>query len=277
MSLLPPPPWKLQSGYLFKRRLLALVLLLAGIAIGSAYGIWQWDDAANILATDRLWKEGDVTAPADVSGDVTTRKFLFNSYKLKVVFDDEAGRERRQTIELDTLGSTVDQNSEPLVRYRRGDPDHVALNWAVDVSGGRWASFVLMFGMGVFVFGGGLAAFAVGTLLAAQRVQAAAATGVEVECEIVSATPQVVNGRQTGNLVYEYQVPAHLGAPPGFTRQEITTPKAPPILLDGGKRLLAIISPSAPKHPLVVRADLAPLAVDEATRLQVAEQAARRG
>ncbi len=277
MSLLPPRPWHLQSSFLIKRHLLAAALLLGAVGIGGGYGVWQWGAATSILEDSRLWKEGDVQTPADAKGSVKTNKFIFNGYDLEVTFADEAEVDHTYRVEFDTLGSTVDENAEVSVRYMSGHPERFALSWAVDVTGGRWASFAFMFGIGVLGFGGGLAFFAWSTVRRSQEIRAAVEAGDEIECEIVSVTQQIVNGRATGNLIYRFRVPEHLGAPPGFEREEIINPKKGlPILLDAEKKLLALGTTKAPKAPLVLRADLFPLAVDEMVKMQVQEQAARR-
>jgi hypothetical protein len=277
MSLLPPRPWHLKSGFTIKRSLLTLALLIGSVTIGGGYGVWQWGSAQKILEDSRLWKEGDVQTPADASGRVKTNKFIFNGYDLQVSFADEDDVEHTYKVEFDTLGSTVDENAEVSVRYMKGHPERFALSWAVDVTGGRWASFAFMFGVGVLGFGGGLLYAAWITLRRTREIRAAVESGDEIECEIVSVTPQIVNGRASGNLIYRYRVPEQLGAPPGFEGEEIVNPKKGlPILLDGEKKLLALGTTQAPKAPLVLRADLSPLAVDEMVRLQVLEQVARR-
>ncbi|MCC6807977.1 MAG: hypothetical protein IT381_11180 [Deltaproteobacteria bacterium] len=277
-NLLPPGPWKLRSGYLFKRHFFAVLLLLAGIGIGGAYGVWQWEEAARILADGRVWDDPKaIETGADVDGKVTTRKFIFNSYDLKVTFDDENEQVHHDVLEFSTVWSTVDQEQSPVVRYLPGAPDKFALNWATGVSGGRWASFALMFGIGVLIFGFGLIGFAYATWNGTRRVAAAASRGVEVECPILGVAKQVVNGKESGNLLYRYKVPEHLGVPPGFELTEIVNPKKGlPVLLDKDTKLLVIVSTDAPKHPVVLRADLSPLDVEEGLRLQVSEQVARR-
>lgn len=253
------------------------MLTLAGLGVGGAYGVWQWAEAQQLLRDTELWDKNEVQAPADVDGEVTTRKLIFNSYKLKVTFADESGFDHTYPLEFDTLWSTVEQSAATSVRYARGRPEQFALSWAMDVKGGRWAAFIFMFGIGVFLLGGGVLVFGVLTHLRTRQVQAAAKSGVEIECDIVSVTPQIVNGRASGNDVYRYKVPEHVGAPPGFEQTEIVTPKKGlPLLLDGGKKLVAIVSPQAPKNPVVVRADLWPLAFDDMTRMNIQEQAARR-
>jgi hypothetical protein len=209
-DLLPPAPRRLSSRYTSTRTVGAIALMLGAIGVALGYGIWQIDSAQQILRDGRVWAEAKGSSPAIVDGHVTTHDFVLDSYKLKVTFSDQDGKKREGETEFETLFTSVDQNAPAEVHYAIDHPDQFALNWAIDVTGGRWMAFAFMAIIGVFLIGGSLAFLGYKLLSTTRAASRAALQGVEAICAVTLVEQQIVQGKTTGRLIYHYALPEHL-------------------------------------------------------------------
>lgn len=232
--------------------------MIAAVGVAAAYGIWQWGAAQDIVHDTRLWKEGEVTMPAEVEGRKTSHSFIFNDYKLTVRFQDETGEVKEHEVEFDLLFASVDAGAPAQVRYHKGQSDDFVLSWAAESTTARWAAFVFMALAGVGLVGGSFFFLGFAAVKNARLAQHLAAEGVEVECELTHVEEQIVQGRATDNLVVRFKLPESLA--PGLDAQEAIMKKHPgPFLVSEGKKVVVLVDRNAPRKNLAVQADLFPL------------------
>jgi hypothetical protein len=287
MRILPPAPLRLKRSFVVSNQIWSILLMLIGLFIPAGYGYWQLDEVEHIQRDAEVYASGVPTEDGSVNGSVRSRYFIFRDYNLDVNFVDAQGKRHAEKLSFSTLGSGIDEEQTPELRYDPADPSRYAVSWAVESSGGRWASVIF------FTLGGMVIGFAVGYLGWAMRrnlrdARSVAERGEEVACRVLSAVPQVVNGRETDNIIYRVSVPAPPAAPswqgayrdpmqgappaaPPVEREIVLNRKtATPLFLDArGAVVLALVTPDAERRFVAMRDDLHPFTFtdDESTIL----------
>jgi hypothetical protein len=255
----------------FLRKQIAGVVLLSLLGGGFLVGMggYAFGQASDFVEQRTIWADGEVAQSASVGGEVTTRRFVFKSYKLDVEWVDDQDRDRRGKLEFTTVFGGPERGDPVVVRYDPKRPKKFALSWAVE-STVSWGIWVLL-AIGLAVGFGGLLLFLAWTCLQNIRsARRAAVGGREVVAKIVAVEQQIVNGRPTGNQVYRYQLE---GQKP---REWIQVQQGPgPLFVDGERTSLLVIETDA--APVVVRADLHPFEVDPAAKDAVARTLGERG
>jgi hypothetical protein len=267
----PTGPYKLRGKFVLYRLLGVVACALAAIGCIAVYGNMGWGAASLIQHDQRVWSAGGPELPAGVDGEVTTRQFVLNSYKLKVHYRTPDGELREQPLEFETLGSMPD-DQESTVRLAPGSVSDFALSSAVAVSGKRWAAAAFFGGIGIFLLGGAFAVLAFATSKQWRRVHHAARRGQALSCQLL-AREQVLNqGKDTGSTKLTFRVAANSGQPPLDVSYQLRTKGSDVITLDGGASVLALVPPDAPQGAILLLRDFYPIELGEIERRQ-AEQA----
>lgn len=225
-------------------------------------------EVTGLLRERDVWQRGQPAAEASYEGDVTTRKLIFRSYKLKVSYADASGAAHVGRLEFDTLGSTLDDEAPSEVRYDPQRPESFALGKALDVAAGRWASAAFMGGMGVVIVG------LVGSALHAlfrdlRRTLRCARDGRLIDVALVGEP----SSDQHGNTTYRFRIP---GAPEGEKPGSVVFGKqlGPLHRRGDATAALALQSASDPGAVVVLRSDRYPFefsAADE-ERISIASR-----
>ncbi len=270
-DILPPAPWQLVPGYTIRRTVFGVVLMLVAAAAAIGYLVWLSGDVQAFLAEQAVWSAPtSVEVPAEMDGEVTTRKLIFKQYELKVTYPVAPdGTLRTEPLEFDTLFSAIDDTIAPVVRFDPNEPGRFALNVAVNAKGGRWGGLLFMLFGGLLV-GGAIGFVGWALYVGARRAQMVAARGVPVACRTTSIEEQVVNGVKTGAIIYRFQVPERFG---GKAREVVfRRAEGTPLWTDEERELVVCLVPDDPKAFVALRHDLFPLAVPEGTADTVRER-----
>ncbi|HEX4406433.1 MAG TPA: hypothetical protein VGM56_16790 [Byssovorax sp.] len=283
MSFLPARPLRLQRGYMPRAYALGIALLLVGLGVTSAYVAWQWGDAAQILADEDVWARGVPALASDVEGSTTTRQLIFTEYELDVRYKDPAGGVHTTKSSFSTLGGGPDTSKAAEVRVDPRDASRFALSWGIESKTTRWISFGVLFSIGSAL---GLMVVWLGVMgiRRARLTVALARDSVEVECPVISALPQYVNGRATGHMIYNFFVPPapRDAADPGYRAAPEAPPPAPsvarstilpkkrggPFYVQRGKyeQVLVVVSRDDPSQFILLGSDFYPFDLDDAQR-----------
>lgn len=267
----PTGPYKLRGKFVLYRLLGVALCGLLAVGCMIFYGRMAWDAASQIRHDQEVWSAGGPELPALVDGEVTTRKFVLNSYELKVHYTTPDGQAREQPLEFDTFGSMADDQATT-VRLAPGSANDFALNSAVEASGKRWAAAAFFGGVGIFLLGGVFTALAFAASKQWRQVHHAARHGTALACQLL-AREQILNqGKDTGSEKLTFRVPHHAGRPPVDVSYQLRTKGSGVISLDGGAAVLALVPTDAPERAILLLNDFYPIALGEAERRQ-AEQA----
>jgi hypothetical protein len=294
MTFLPPRPLALQQSFLLKSYLWGVLWLLVGLAVGGAYVVWQVDSARRIVRDQEVWANGTPSEFGNVHGSVRSHYGIFKEYSLEVSYTDTTGGQHYDRFSFDTFGGGVDDDTQPTLRYDARNPAMYAISWAVECTGSRWASVIFMMVVGSLI---GLGIGAIGFMLVkrARDSAAIARESEEVECTLVSAVEQYVNGRPNGNMVYTFRIPALPPLPSSeagyrnaaLAEQTATVAvdrtvvmprkKGEPFFTQrgaAGDKILVLVSRADTKRFIVPRYDLYPLALTEEQRAAALAKAA---
>lgn len=265
MNVLPERPLKLKRSFILGSVLGGGAALVAGIAAGAAYLIWQGYEAKAILEDGERWEHA-TPVEGGAEGSESSHMFVLNTYDLRVRYLDPNGSAREAKVEFTTFIGGPDTEREIEVRYDPEHPDHPLLSWAIETIPGRWRAVAFMSAAGVligwaFVFLGwmGLARW--------RSARAVAARSVEVACPIADHKVENVKGQDMATFFYE--LPDIPELPPGRKKKKhkavFTLKQGGPILV-GGNALLVLVSPDLPQLPFAVREDFHPFELDELQR-----------
>jgi hypothetical protein len=283
MSILPARPLRLQRSFVLRSYFWGLLWLVVGLGVATAYEVWQARDAMRITQDQDVWAHGTPSEFGNVSGNSRSRYGIFKEYDLNVSYSDGAGATHTDHFSFSTLGGGIDDNTQPALRFDPRDPSHYAISWAVECTRSRWASVAFMAIVGALI---GIAIAFIGWAMLGQLriAQRVAKESEEVECNVVSETEQIINGRPSGNMVYRFLVPALPPVPSSeagyrdaaVQAQTATTPverevvlarkKGTPIYTQrgpSGDKLLALVSRTRPKDVVMVRHDFHPFDLTE--------------
>ncbi len=283
MPFLPPRPLKLQRSFLIRAYFWGILWVLVGLGVGGAYLVWQYRDAARVIADGEVWEHGTPAELGSVRGTQRSRYGIFKEYSLDVSYTDTSNLPHNDHFTFSTLFGGVDDDAQPTLRFDPQDNSRYAISWAVECTKSRWASIGFMSIVGALI---GVAILSLGAILLkrARTAQRVAATSEEVECLLLSATEQIVNGRPNGHIVYRFVVPAlaplendNAGYRANAVRAETATAsrnheaimqrsKGEPFFTQrgaGGDLVLVLVSRENPKDVLLLRYDLYPLDLSE--------------
>lgn len=280
VKVLPARPWKLTAGFALRRMLGGLIAVLAGIGAIIGYTYMEGSELRLISDNEAVWHmPGAIEGGADVKGRVSSRLF-FDTYTLEVTYDTDAGA-RTEKLEFGTIGD-IDKDASPMVRFDPNNPKRYALNWAVEATGKRWASGIILLIVGDGLIGGVFLFIGVMAFVQLARSQRAAREGVELHAQLLSATEQLHNGRATGNMTYSLRLPSRAQDPDSPFDEPVTTDatirKANGGPLTAPTGVVVIVATDAtPKRPapLVVRSDLYPLDVSADERQSILDRCGR--
>ena len=209
-------------------------------------------EITELLRERETWQHGEVAEDCSYEGEVTTRKFVFHAYTLKVAYTEAGGVAHTGTLEFDTLGTTLDVQTPSELRYDPRHPEIFALGNALDVATARWASVGVMGGASVGIVG--LFAFLIHTLIRnVRRTRQCSRDGHLIEVAIVGEPTR----DQHGNATYRFRAPsASVGEKPGSV---VFGKNYTPLHRGGDARsALAIQSASDPRAVVLLRSDLFP-------------------
>lgn len=253
-------------------RLLAVVICAVG-AVGCViiYGKMAWDAASQIRHDAQLWNAGGPELPAQVDGEVTTRKFVLNSYDLNVHYATPDGQVHHRPLKVETFGSMPDDH-ETTVRLAPDSSDDFALNSAVAASGKRWAAAAFFGIVGIFLLGGAFTAGAFAASKQWRRVRHAARHGRPLRCQLVSREQILNQGKPTGSEKLTFRIAAEPARPTHDVSYQLRTKGSDVITLDSGASVLALVAPDAQEGAILLLRDFYPIELGETERKQ-AEQA----
>jgi hypothetical protein len=255
--LLPPCPLRLKASFVWKYQLGGVALLIVGLASAIGYAWWQYDAVKELIDQDRIWQAGVPALGSEVSGRVTTNKFIFHGYDLDVKYLDADRTRHESKLEFDTLGVEVDQAVTPTVRYLKDDSSRFALSWAIEVKISRWFSIGFMAIAGIGLIGGSFTYLGVLALRRLGDARRCASRSDEVLVRITRITQQIVKGRHTGN---EYLYAGQTVDGRAVSGKVIFPVKHEPLYVDSTKQTMIVLVPQENlKRVVVLRGDFHPL------------------
>ena len=249
-------PLTVRADVRWRFRIFTLTFIIFGAVFTSYFSYKSREDIGQLRVESHIWTEGVPAEDVAVSGKVTTTKLLFHEYSLTVTYTDRAGKRRVGSLAFDTFCSTLDESAKQEVRYVAGDPSQFALSTAVAARAGRISSIVFLFLVGAGGMGVGFIALGLhlGSLLRTYTH-----CGRRSDIIAVTATQQIRLMRQGEHTQTRYK---YIYASPAGTRirREVTFPAAcEPLFADESKReMIALLSPLAPRYPVVLRSDFYP-------------------
>ena len=257
--LLPPHPLRLQQSFVWKYQLGGVALVMVGLAAAAGYAWWQYDAVKELIDQNRIWQTGVPALRSEVSGRETTNKFVFHGYDLTVKYVDAHRTRHEGKLNFDTLGTEVDQATDPAVRYLESDASRFALSWAVDARISRWFSIGFMALVGVGLVGGSFTYLGVRALRRLGDARRCAHRSDEVLVGITKITQQIVKGRHTGN---EYHYAGRSMDGRDISGKAIFPVKHEPLYADNKKQMMIALVPQENLQRVVVlRGDFHPFAL----------------
>ena len=205
-----------------------------------------------------------------VKGTVTSHSFILNDYDLEVTYLDANQISHQSKLEFETLISTIDRDSDPVVRYLHGDPEKFALSWAMNAKISRWAAMVFMAVVGVGLVGGSVVFFGMRALRRLSDARGCALRSNEVLVRVTQVVSTMVKGRHTGN---EYRFTGRMVDGREVSGKTVFPVKYGPLFADAAKQTMLVLIPQENvKRPVVLRGDFHPfeLTPDEQSKVRQA-------
>lgn len=223
------------------------VILLAGAL---AFSGWM---GRSLYQHEHVWATGELAPQATATGEVHRTALILARTRLDVTFVDHGGRLHRESISNLSLIVTGDDSVRPVVRYLPDAPERFAVSWLHEQ---LWGSIALL-----LLVGGGLLAAAIAVWRSARgdrRPEQAAAVfddPREALLQLISRTPQIVNGQETG-VTYHFDIPDSSRSYSHF----VPAKQPAPLFLDEGQTIaLALYNPADPSYLLLLGEDLGEL------------------
>ncbi len=262
-TILPARKLGLRAG-VHARTALWLLLLLALTAGMGLATTWFVSCGASIGRDKDIWARG---LPADGTIDAKrTSKlipWLLANYDGKIRYNDAEGASYESSVYFWTMFGGPDTDSAEL-RY---DPQHheqFAISWGVDASGARWRAVIVMSALfALLTLACGFGTWAI--LQNARGEARVAREGDEVELRVVSCMSIVKQGKPTGKYHHELELDTGGAAPQRIARDSLWLLHCAP----NDARVLGLWIPGKTEHVIVVRNDLAPLAVTAGERAEI--------
>jgi hypothetical protein len=262
MAYLPARPLQLKRGFVAKTLGTAVVLSVLSVSTAACMLFYGQREIRAGLEESRTWRNGEVAREASVEGQEQTHSILglvtiVYEYDLTVEYEDAQGEAHRAKVETTSFLQQADTASDPVVKYDPLAPERVAVSWFSTMWGPAlwWA---LMAVMGPVVALGGVA-FLRTSRRAVRSARVCAARSDEVEVQVLEV--QKVPGRY-GVDSKMWRVKYALPASPvrrGGKREVVL--HGEPILVAGGTKAVALVSPELPEHPTLPTRALHPFEV----------------
>jgi len=213
------------------------------------------DGVGSILSDQSVWDAGKQGHQVSVT-DRNKVKFVFVSYKLDASWVDDRGTSHHGKAEWETILGVTTPRMRGELRYDPADPDRFVVRAAIETIGARWLFVVVVGGicsvLGIILL---IAAWEMRGRLRLARL--CAVRSEVVECELVSQKRVMGKNGATGWALVRFRLQPH--AP--IRKQRLYVRELGPLWANDAKtRVYALRSPSAPDRPLVLAADLYPLA-----------------
>ena len=256
--LLPERPLKLKPSFVWKSRLGGALGILAGLAMAVGVVWWQSGEVRRLLDEKALWAQGLAAQDVVVSGEETTNKFIFHTYKLEVGYRDASGRRHRGKAEFDTVIGSVESGRVAEVRHAREDPNRFVLSWALEVERSRWGSVAFFVAAGVGL-GALFLVVGVGALRKLADAGRCAVRGEEVVARITKVVQQTNHGRHTSTAYHFEGAVADGRLVVG--KAELPAKHQPLVLDPEGATMLVLATPEQPSRPVALRGDCHPYAL----------------
>jgi hypothetical protein len=262
MNILPKAPLRLHptvvGGVIV--RATGLLAIAGAFVLGGI--VWEGAHAADLWRESSVWSTGKEALAGSVSGKQYTRRIFSNRYSLEVRYQDEDEAWHNVHVEFSTLGARANTDVDPVIKYDPKNTQSVALSWGREVTGSRWGSVLL--GFGIFF---GVAGFLVHLARTRLRVLAdlrtCAQAFTEIEIQIVGLEPILdARGRATGRSMCTFR----LVGQPKTEKTEVPLHLSPLFLDKGETRVLALRSRINPQIVVIVEKDLKPFRFDERDR-----------
>ncbi len=267
--LLRSHPVRLQRSFVRLSLLGILISISVGLFLGGFVMLWlQKGLVVQTLEDSRIWRDGKQAAFGEVSGDVTTNKFVFHKYELKVLYRDDSGRTYRGTTTFDTIFSQVPENAPVQVRYLESDPSQFALSWSMEMRTNRWIEIGLFCAMGLLLLGA-LCVMIPRTLL---RRYFDAMRCLQHSNEVIVHLAKVVQVTDKGrhiNTAYHYVDTNDMGTK--IKGVAVFPADREPLFADHQKQtMIALVPHATPQRAVVLRDDLYPFEfpADDVTRIR---------
>jgi hypothetical protein len=266
-NILPSRRLRLRAGTHVKTALLLLFMVAFTSGLGLAT-IWFASDGRAILRDKDVWARG-VPADGTINAKRTSKltPWLVASYDGTVRYTDAEGAQYEGEVDFWTMFGGPDTDNAEL-RYDPQHHDKFAISWGVEASGARWRAVIVCSIMFAFL----TLAMAFGTWAIfdnARRTARVARDGDEVELRVVSSTPIVKEGKPTGKYRHELELDIEGEAPKRVVEESPWLLSCAP----NDARVLGLWLPGKLNPVIVLRSDLAPLAVSDAERADITKRA----
>lgn len=266
--LLPERLLRLKPSFVWKSCIGGGLSIVAGLAMAAGVIWWQIGEAHRLLEEKALWASGVAAEAVGVSGQETTNKFIFHSYKLDVTFRDGEGRRCGGEVEFDTVGGSVEGGREAEVRYARGDSGRFVLSWALEVESSRWGAITIFVAVGGG-FGALLIAVGIGALRKLADAGRCAVRGEEVVAQLTKVVQHTTHGKHTSTA---YHFKGTLADGRTVAGKVEFPAKHQPLVLDPqGASILVLATSDLPSRPVALRSDCHPYSITEA-KLAIVER-----
>jgi hypothetical protein len=255
--MLPARPYRVRSELTLRAWLAALGLAALSLAPAPFVVRWRAGAARELLEERHIWDEGAVAR--DVRGNwVLDKGLIFDDYRYDFHYTDERGGVHQQTSEVTSIRA-LDIENPVEVRYVG---DRVAISAAFERLGDRWIAWYAGNAPPVMLTFGILFLAAL-QLRRWMDVRHAGDRSDEVELHIDQV--ERIHFKRTASERFRYH--CHLPLADGRrVRCEVVFNAALgeyPLFSDEAQsRLLALVSPHAPRRPVIVRNDMYPYQLD---------------
>ncbi len=266
MSLLPDPPLRI-SASVFGRAALLMLLCLTMTPLMAWYAVTELPKAVTELLRERaVWERGVPALEGAYEGEVSSNRFIFNSFKLKVTYVDQSEVPHEGKLEFSTIGRELDDAKAGEIRYDPKDPGAFVLSQALDLAVSRWASIAFFGVMSVGLIGlFGFLAYRV--VVDLQHTLECARDGRLVEAQILS----MKGADRYGTVTYTYRVK---GDPAESKPRTGTLQRRRPIAIgEDGSRVLAVQSRGEPNAVVLLASDGYPFRLSPDARDRIMEGA----
>jgi hypothetical protein len=154
-----------------------------------------------------VWDHGVEAKDSEVSGEVSSNRFIFDTYKLRVQYTDVTGAKHDVPLEYTSVIQGIHEKEEPVVKYDAAHFERVSVSWLHELSWGPWIWMLLAL---AFVFGGlwGIYKSITFTKQTIDRTRAVAAEYRPLSAECLSVKQVEVNGRPTPHHEVEFLLTA---------------------------------------------------------------------
>lgn len=261
--ILPEPPRSLTSRRLVKQLSRAAFLAAIAVLMGGGMGYFAVSWTRDLLDDRAIFATGTPALAGAVEGTERSRKFIFHEYDFTLTYQDQKGERHEVRQEFMTVLGSVDEKTDPEIRYDPTNPSRASTSWSVEVTVSRavWCAFAIgIAGLGIFLL---WAVFK--TIRDAFLERTAAREGREIEVRLLEKSRD-----QYGNVHYGLTVEPTPGDT--ITATAVLNGASPFWLGEGVA--LALYS-EAHRRVFLVESDGQPVALDDAALADARQRNAR--